>query len=286
MKVIEADGLSFKYRRAERPSLQDVSFSVRKGEMVGVIGPSGSGKSTLCLTLNGIIPNSIKGDFKGTVIVRNPLTGEEFSTLETPVSKLSTVVGLVLQNPESQLFNMTVEEEVAFGPESLGLPRDEVLERVRWALGVTGLSGLEDEFPPNLSGGQQQRLAIAAILAMKPSILVLDEPTSQLDPRGKREVLNLVSALRREHGMTVVLVEHNTDYLFRTADRIVVMNRGSVFMEGTPREIAERADDLMKIGVKLPASVEISAELKKRGLAEDIALTPDELPALTGFPSR
>ena len=286
MKVIEVEGLTFRYRRAKGFSLKDVNIHVNRGELLGILGPSGSGKSTLCLTLNGIIPNSIKGDFEGTVLVRDPFTGEEFSTLETPVSKLSTIVGLVLQNPESQLFNMTVEEEVAFGPESLGLERDEVLERVRWALEVTGLRGLEREFPPNLSGGQQQRLAIAAVLAMKPSILVLDEPTSQLDPRGKAEVLNIISTLRREHGMTVVLVEHNTDYLFRNADRIVVMNRGSVCMEGTPRKVAERAEELREMGVKLPASVEVSAELRKRGLVEGIALTPEELPALTGRPSR
>ncbi len=282
MKVIEVKGLSFKYRRAEKPSLQGVSFSVRKGEMVGIIGPSGGGKSTLCLTLNGIIPNSIKGEFSGTVLVRDPSTGEEFNTLETPVSKLSTIVGLVLQNPESQLFNMTVEEEVAFGPESLGLERNEVLRRVRWALEVTGLRGLEKEFPPNLSGGQQQRLAIAAVLAMRPSILVLDEPTSQLDPRGRREVLGLISLLNREYGITVVLVEHNTSYLFQNADRILVVADGRVALEGKPEGVAEEVETLRRIGVKIPPAIEVSHELRKRGLVERLALTPDDFPPLRG----
>ncbi len=271
MKVISVENLSFKYRRARSYSLKDVSFEVKKGgELLGVIGPSGSGKSTLCLALNGIIPNSIKGgEFSGDVVIRDPRTGgEEYNTKETPVSKLPTVVGLVLQNPESQLFNMTVEEEVAFGLENLGLDRNEILRRLRWALEVTGglRGGLEKEFPPNLSGGQQQRLAIAAVLAMRPAILVLDEPTSQLDPVGKREVLGLVSLLRKEHGMTVVLVEHHTDYVFRFADRILVMDDGGIVLEGTPpREVAEEAETLRKLGIKLPASLEISHELRKRG---------------------
>ncbi|ASI99794.1 ATP-binding cassette domain-containing protein [Thermococcus celer] len=285
MKVISVENLSFKYRRARSYSLKDVSFEVKKGELLGVIGPSGSGKSTLCLALNGIIPNSIKGEFSGDVVIRDPRTGEEYNTKETPVSKLPTVVGLVLQNPESQLFNMTVEEEVAFGLENLGLDRNEILRRLRWALEVTGLRGLEKEFPPNLSGGQQQRLAIAAVLAMRPAILVLDEPTSQLDPVGKREVLGLVSLLRKEHGMTVVLVEHHTDYVFRFADRILVMDDGGIVLEGTPREVAEEAETLRKLGIKLPASLEISHELRKRGIIESPAFTEEELLSRIGGPS-
>ncbi|ASJ06815.1 energy-coupling factor ABC transporter ATP-binding protein [Thermococcus pacificus] len=286
MNVITVEDLSFKYRRAERYSLRDVSFTVKEGELLGIIGPSGSGKSTLCLTLNGVIPNSIRGEFKGDVIIRDPRTGEEFNTKETPVARLSTVVGLVLQNPESQLFNMTVEEEIAFGLENLGLERNEILRRLRWALEVTGLKGLEKEFPPNLSGGQQQRLAIAAILAMGPSVLVLDEPTSQLDPVGRKEVLGLVSLLNREHGMTVVLVEHHTDYILRYADRVMVMTDGSIVMEGKPEEIAEEAEELRRLGIKLPAVLEVSHELRKRELLDRVVLTPEELLSTLKCPSR
>ena len=277
MNVISVENLSFKYRRAGEYSLRDVSFDVREGELLGIIGPSGSGKSTLCLTLNGIIPHSIKGEFSGDVVVRDPRTGEEYNTRETPVSKLSTVVGLVLQNPESQLFNMTVEEEIAFGLENLGFERNEILRRLRWALEVTGLRGLEREFPPNLSGGQQQRLAIAAVLAMEPAVLVLDEPTSQLDPVGRKEVLGLISLLRKEHGMTVVLVEHHTDYILRFADRVLVMDRGEIVLEGTPRELAEEVETLKKLGIKLPPSLEISHELRRRGVVKTPALTEEEL---------
>jgi energy-coupling factor transport system ATP-binding protein len=270
MKVIEVEGLSFKYRRAQSPALNGVSFSVERGEFLGIIGASGSGKSTLCLTLNGIIPNSIKGEFSGSVRVRDPNSGEEFLTTETPVPKLSTLVGLVLQNPESQIFNMTVEEEVAFALENLGLEREEILERVEWALKVAGLSGLEDEFPPNLSGGEKQRLAIAAVIAMRPPILVLDEPTTQLDPLGRSEVLNLILKLNREHGITVVMVDHQTDFLFRNADRIIAMENGKIVLEGTPREMAERAEELAKLGVKLPPEVELYRRL---GLSLDELLS-------------
>jgi len=286
MNVISVENLSFRYRRAKGYSLKDVSFTVKQGELLGIIGPSGSGKSTLCLTFSGIIPNSIKGEFQGDVIVTDPRTGEEYNTKETPVSTLSTVVGLVLQNPESQLFNMTVEEEIAFGLENLGLERNEILRRLRWALEVTGLKGLEKEFPPNLSGGQQQRLAIAAVLAMEPSIIVLDEPTSQLDPVGRREVLGLVSLLNREHGITVVLVEHYTDYILRYADRVIVMDRGEIVLQGTPEEVAEEADTLRKLGVKLPPALEVSHELKKRGVLNKTVLTPEELLPRIERPSR
>ncbi|ASJ12091.1 ATP-binding cassette domain-containing protein [Thermococcus thioreducens] len=284
MNVITVENLSFRYRRAAEYSLRDVSFEARKGELLGVIGPSGSGKSTLCLTLNGIIPRSIKGEFSGDVVIRDPRTGEEYNTRETPVSRLSTVIGLVLQNPESQLFNMTVEEEIAFGLENLGLERNEILRRLRWVLEVTGLRGLEREFPPNLSGGQQQRLAIASVLAMEPAVLVLDEPTSQLDPVGRREVLGLISLLRKEHGMTVILVEHHTDYILRFADRVLVMDGGHVIMEGTPRELAEEVETLKKLGIKLPPSLEISHELRKRGVIKAPALTEEELLSWTGHP--
>ena len=171
-----------------------------------------------------------------------------------------------------------------FGLENLGFDRNEILRRLRWALEVTGLRGLENEFPPNLSGGQQQRLAIAAVLAMEPAVLVLDEPTSQLDPVGRKEVLGLVSLLRKEHGITVVLVEHHTDYILRFADRVLVMAGGEIVLEGTPREIAEEAETLKRLGVKLPPSLEISHELRKRGMLKGPAITEEELLSGIGYP--
>lgn len=264
MNVIEVRDLRFKYRRSQRYALGGVDLTVREGEFLGVVGPSGSGKSTLCLTFNGIIPHSIRGEFEGEVKITDPETGKSYDTRETPVPKLSTIVGLVLQNPESQIFNMTVEEEVAFALENLGLPREEILERIEWALEIAGLEDKRNEFPPNLSGGEQQRLAIAAILAMKPKILVLDEPTTQLDPLGRKSVLEMISRLNREEGITVVLVDHNTDFLFRRADRIVAINEGKIVLEGSPRELLPKIEKLKEIGVKLPPALELYSQLKAR----------------------
>lgn len=271
MMVVETEDLSFKYRRAKDYAIRDINLKVRKGEFLGILGASGSGKSTLCLTLNGIIPNSINGEFEGNVYVKG------VSTREVSPAKLSTAVGLVLQNPESQLFNMTVEEEIAFGLENLGIEVDEIRRRINWALKITGLQGLENEFPPNLSGGQKQRLAIASVLAMRPEVIVLDEPTAQLDPLGREQVLSLVTLLNKEQGITIILVEHNTDYMLSFADRVIVMDRGEIIMEGKPREIFEEAELLKSLGIRLPASIKIGAELKRRGVLEKAALTEEEL---------
>ncbi|WP_297072429.1 ATP-binding cassette domain-containing protein [Thermococcus sp.] len=273
--MIEIRNVTFHYLRSTKPALDSVSLTIGDREFIGILGPSGSGKSTLALTLNGIIPNSIRGTFSGEVIIRDPKTGKVFKTTETPVPKLSTLVGLVLQNPESQLFNMTVEDEVAFALENLGLPREEIAKRVEWALKVTGLKGLEDEFPPNLSGGEKQRLAIASVIAMKPSHLVLDEPTSQLDPRGKREVLDVIKRLNRE-GTTVIIVEHDSRFLFRNADRLVVLSGGRIVLQGEPRKVAERIEELVEIGVKVPHSLLLS-----RALGLPPALSPEEFPSPT-----
>ncbi|MCD6189561.1 MAG: ATP-binding cassette domain-containing protein [Thermococcus sp.] len=269
--MIRVEDLSFKYTGAKEYSLKDISFRVKKGEFLGILGASGSGKSTLCLTFNGIIPHSIKGDFEGNVFVKG------YNTKEASVAELSKIVGLVLQNPDSQLFNMTVEEEVAFALENLGLNVEEIRRRVYWALKITGLEGLEKEFPPNLSGGQKQRLVIASVLALKPEVLVLDEPTSQLDPIGREQVLSLITLLNKEQGITIVLVEHNTEYLFDFANRIIVLDKGELVMEGKPREIFEEADYLRKLGIRIPVSVKIGAELKRRRLLEKAALNDKEL---------
>jgi len=269
--LIRVEGVSFRYPRAKEYSLKNINLKVRKGEFLGILGASGSGKSTLCLTFNGIIPHSIKGEFKGDVYVKG------YNTRDTSVARLSTIVGLVMQNPDSQLFNMTVEEEVAFGLENLGLNTEEIKRRIRWALRITGLEGLENEFPPSLSGGQKQRLAIASVLAMKPEVLVLDEPTSQLDPLGKEQVLSLVTLLNKEQGITVILVEHNTEYLLSFADRVIVLDKGEIILEGKPKHVFEEVETLERLGIKIPASVKIAHELKKRGILKKAALDEKEL---------
>ncbi|AEH23813.1 energy-coupling factor ABC transporter ATP-binding protein [Pyrococcus yayanosii] len=262
--IIEVENVSFRYAHSPEPSLRGISMAVRKGEFVGIVGPSGSGKSTFCLTLNGIIPHSIKGEFRGNVYV------DGLNTREHSVATLSTRVGLVLQNPDAQLFNMTVEDEVAFALENLGIEREEMERRIRWTLKLVGLWAKRHEFPPNLSGGEKQRLAIASVLVMKPKVLVLDEPTAQLDPLGRKEVLSLIALLNREEKITVILVEHNTEYLLEYADRIIVFDNGRILMEGKPEEVFENVEVLENIGVRIPARIKISYELKRMGLTDKI----------------
>ncbi|CAB49295.1 energy-coupling factor ABC transporter ATP-binding protein [Pyrococcus abyssi] len=271
MNIIEVENVSFKYGNSKAYSLRDVNLNVKKGEFLGIIGPSGSGKSTFCLTLNGLIPHSINGEFEGNVFV------DGLNTREHSVAELSTRVGLVFQNPDSQLFNMTVLEEVAFALENLGVEREEMWRRIRWALKLVKLWDKREEFPPNLSGGEKQRLAIASVLVMKPKVLVLDEPTSQLDPLGREEVLSLVRLLNKEEKITIILVEHNTDFLLEHADRIVVFDGGRVVMEGKPEEVFENVEFLERIGIRIPTRVKIGYELKKRGITRRAVLSYEEI---------
>ncbi|MFA4640964.1 energy-coupling factor ABC transporter ATP-binding protein [Pyrococcus kukulkanii] len=278
MNIIEVENLSFKYKGTSRYSLRNVTLSVKKGEFIGIIGGSGSGKSTFCLTLNGIIPHSIQGTFEGNVIVAG------LNTREHSVAELSTKVGLVFQNPDSQIFNMTVLEEVAFALENLGIEREEMWRRIKWALKLVGLWDKREEFPPNLSGGEKQRLAIASVLVMKPEILVLDEPTSQLDPIGKESVLNLIKLLNKEEKITILLVEHNTEFLLENADSVFVFNDGKVVLEGRPEDVFEDVETLMSVGVRIPARIRIGYELKKKGILKRATVSAEEVKKVLKLP--
>jgi energy-coupling factor transporter ATP-binding protein EcfA2 len=226
--------------------LHGVNLRVRRGEVLGLMGKTGAGKSTLCLALAGLVPHSTGGEFGGTVTVAG------MNTRHTPVASLAQKVGLVFQDAETQLFNMTVEDEVAFGLESLGLPRAEMARRLDWALGVTHMGALRDRSPFHLSGGQKQRVALAAILAMRPEVLVLDEPTSELDPAGKADVLAVLAALKREAQMTLVLVEQDAEALLQLADRVAVLDGGRIGLEGPPREVFAEPARLGALGLDVP----------------------------------
>lgn len=225
------DCVSYQYPRATAPALRNVTLELHPGEFVGLIGPTGAGKTTLCLTLNGIVPQAHGGRFFGRVTVAG------LDTVEQPVSELARHVGLVFEDPETQLVTTSVENEVAFALENLGFPRAEIRARLTWALQAVGLSGLEQRPPHTLSGGQKQRLAIAAALALRPALLVLDEPTSQLDPAGAQEVFATVRALNRELGVTVLLVSHAAEELAEHADRLALLANGELVAVGTPAEI-------------------------------------------------
>ena len=226
--------------------LKGLDLQIESGRFVSIMGPTGVGKTTLCLALNGIVPHSTGGVFGGDVRVQG------LNTRETDVATLASMVGIVFQDPESQFFSMTVEDEVAFGPESLGVEPAIIAERVEWALGIVGMQAFRRRSPFHLSGGQKQRVAIASILAMQPKILVLDEPTSGLDPVGKTEVFRVVRDLKRQEGMTIVMVEQDAETIAEFSDWVVVLENGVVAMEGTPREIFCQVDAMEKIGLAVP----------------------------------
>jgi len=235
--------------------LRGIDLEVDKGELVSLMGPTGVGKTTLCLALNGIVPRSMGGIFRGDVLVSG------LNTREHPVPTLASKAGVVFQDPESQFFNMTVEDEVAFGPESLGIPAADIAERIRWALSVVHMSEYRNRSPFQLSGGQKQRVAIASILAMKPGIMVLDEPTSGLDPMGKSEVFGVVHELKQRDDITVLLVEQEAERIAEFSDRVIVMDDGRIAMTGTPSEIFSQIERMHGIGLAVPQVSELGRDL-------------------------
>jgi len=235
--VIVVSGLRFRYAGTEKDALHGIDLTVDAGELVGVVGANGAGKSTLCYALTGYIPHFYTGSIEGDVLV----AGHDVRI--TPVSKLVSDVGLVFQNPFNQISGAryTVLEEVAFGLENLGVEQAELKPRALEALRATGLDDLADRSPFTLSGGEQQRLAIAAVMAMQPKVLVLDEPTSQLDPAGTRSIFEVLKRLARAGKTTIVLTEHKLGWLAAFVDRLVVLHAGRLAADGPPREVLSEA---------------------------------------------
>jgi energy-coupling factor transporter ATP-binding protein EcfA2 len=241
--MIEIEDLTVQYRGQE-PAVQGVSLSIDDGEFVLLTGPSGCGKSTLIRCLNGLIPHASDALMSGRVTVNGAPTAER------TVAQLATEIGLVFQNPASQLFGSTVEEELSFGPSNLGLPEREVAERCAFALDATGIEHLRHRATRTLSGGEQQRVAIASVLAMRPRVLVLDEPTSNLDLKGTRAVLDTLARLHREYGLTVLVVEHRLADVGRLANRVLVMDQGRIALDGSPTEVFGRKEFLCELGIR------------------------------------
>jgi energy-coupling factor transport system ATP-binding protein len=238
-----------------------LNLKINQGEFVAIMGENGASKSTVCQMMNGIIPNSIGGRLTGKVFVHG------LDTRETDISGLATKVGIVLEDPETQLFTTSVKSEVAFGPENLCLPPQEIEERVRWALEVVRLVGYEDRLPTSLSGGQKQRLAIAANIAMRPDILVLDEATSQLDPVGVEEVLSVVRDLNKKYGMTILMATDASEMIARLMDRVVVLNQGRLEDDGTPRQIFANSSLFKKLMIRSPQVSQLATNLKEHDQA-------------------
>ncbi len=243
------------YPRSTTPALQDISLEIRKGEFLGIIGPTGAGKSTLCLTLNGIVPQFYGGRFFGHISI----AGKD--TLSYPISELAQHVAAVFEDPEVQLTATSVENEIAFALENLRVPADEIRARIPLVLEAVRLEGTEDKHPQDLSGGQKQRLAIAAALALQPDLLILDEPTSQLDPMGASDIFATVKQLNQTLGVTVVMVSHAAEEMATYADRIVLMADGALKAIGTPSEIYGQLERLQGLGLRSPQVTQTIAQI-------------------------
>ena len=270
MAIIEAKGLTYTYPFAEKPAFKNIDLKIEKGEFILLTGPSGCGKTTLCRCLNGLIPHFYGGKLEGELTVAG------LKTTEHAIYEIAKHVGLVFQNPENQLFALTVEKDVAFGLENLGVPRDEIRRRVDWALKITGIYELRDRAPFELSGGQQQRVAIASVLAMQPEIIVLDEPTSSLDPLSAKNILDVIHRLNKDLGITIILVEHRLDLASRYANRVIVMRNGQIVLDGEPRKVFLQRETKL-IGVGIPKVVRLYLSLKENGVGlSKVPLSPEE----------
>ena len=268
--MIETKNLTFQYPveegRVSRSALKDVNVAIKKGSFTVVLGHNGSGKSTLAKHMNAVLLPC-----GGNVYVEGRDTRDESLLLE-----IRRRVGMVFQNPDNQIVANVVEEDVAFAPENLGVPSEEIRARVDDALSAVGMSEFTRHAPHLLSGGQKQRVAIAGVIAMAPECIVLDEATAMLDPVGRREVLSTIRRLNAERGMTVVLITHHMDEA-EHADRVIVMNDGCLAMDGTPRDVFARVEELRALGLAAPSTVELLYELNQRGCHLPLdAITVDE----------
>jgi energy-coupling factor transporter ATP-binding protein EcfA2 len=257
--IVEARNLSYTYPAQDIPAISNIDLNIKRGEMVVLTGPSGCGKTTLCRCFNGLIPNFYGGELKGDLTVHG------LSIRENSTSSLAQHVGFVFQNPENQLFALSVEKDIAFGLENIAFPRDEMRKRVDWALDLVGISDLKDSAPFELSGGQQQRVAIACVLAMQPDLLVLDEPTSFLDPVAAKNLFEIVSRLNKDLNLTTIVVEHRLDLLSTYATRFVVMDKGRIVADGSPRDVL-MSKDVESLGIGLPKATRLFQMLSAQGI--------------------
>jgi len=253
--LVNINNVSFKYEGQEGYALKDVSFQIYESEWLAIVGHNGSGKSTLAKILNGL-------QYPESGIIN--ICGLNLS--EKTVWDIRKSIGMVFQNPDNQFVGTTVKDDVAFGLENNGVQRDDMVERVHSSLRKVKMEAFLDQEPHHLSGGQKQRVAIAGVIALRPEIIVLDEATSMLDPRGREEVLETIRELKNDHSMTVISITHDLEEAAK-ADRIIVMNKGELYGEGTPEEIFQMDEELIKLGLDVPFPIKISKALKDKGIS-------------------
>lgn len=264
--MIQFDEFSFRYREGEAPVVRDITLSIPDGCFVGITGAAGSGKSTLTYAINGIIPHCYPGDFYGSVTV------EGLDTVEASLTDISRVVGSVCQDIDSQMVSTVVEDEILYGLENFAVPKDEIPARVDEALAAMGIVDLRDRTIDSLSGGQKQKVAVASVIALKPRVLVLDEPTAELDPASSVAVFELLARYAREHGTTVIVVEQKIALLSDYADLLVIVDDGAIRYAGAPDEVLAHSEELLALGVNCPRSTTLMNALARRGLYDGPAV--------------
>ena len=269
--MIQIQDFSFTYKNEKTPALREVSLTVPDGGFLGIIGPAGAGKTTLARAVSGMIPHHYRGDFYGSVSVNG------LDTVDTSIEELSRLVGMVFQDVESQIISPLVEDELLYGLENFGVPREEIPARLEEALAKVGISELRDRSIASLSGGQRQKVAIASIIALKPRILVLDEPTGELDPRSSRQIFALLKQLNEEQGITVLLIEQKIMLLCEFARHLAVLSGGRIVRQGETRDVLSHADELQALGVNCPRVTTLSRVLSgKTGTEQPVCVNLDE----------
>jgi len=269
--IVEVQNYSWEYLNTDQPALNNITMTIDEGTFVGVIGPNGSGKTTLAYSLDGLIPGQYHGIKQGSV----KILGREVE--EYPRGELQRQVGVVFSDPESQFTAMTVEDELVFGMENLGMSIPEIRERLDWVLDLTNLAPLLNKPPYEISGGQKQRVALAAVLAMTPKIMILDEPTSMLDPLSRRRVFDVLARLKKEQKNTIIVIEHSLENLIPLADRMILLSQGEITMDGPTTDFFQHIDLLLEKGISPPGAMRFFYELKRAGVYRgDFPLTAEE----------
>ena len=256
--MIDIQDLTFTYKDESSPALSGITLSVPEGAFLGVIGPAGAGKTTLTRAISGVIPHHYTGDYYGSVRVNG------MDTVDTPLTDLSRLVGMVFQDVDSQIISSVVEDEILYGLENFGVPREEIPDRLDFALARVGISDLRERTVASLSGGQRQKVAIASVIALRPRVLVLDEPTGELDPRSSRQIFALLKALNAEYGVTVVVVEQKIMLLCEFADLLAVLDHGKIVCQGKTRDVLIRSDELEALGINCPRVTLLSRLLSEK----------------------